>query len=199
MAENGPYTIRDLFAARKTSFLGFCEVEKDQGGIDLSVNISMPDGQRNARDLYARTVEELLEAFDSHEPAHMREELIDSLNFATGIIYLGGISESTEAHLISELESIFSVDQVIYKGSSYLTKSDIGQGANSFSSFLEKLRNRTWQHSVQHPYFMGEKELVKSLVKFWLFIAMHFQNYEEFSHYFMAKDAVLKFRLETKY
>lgn len=197
--ENGPYRVSDLLDARKSSFLGFCEVEKGQGGIDPVVDLSTPEGQRNARILFARTVEELTEARESKDQDHVLEELIDSLNFAASLIYLGGLSDWAERKLHNKLDRAVEEPKFSYKSTTHISESLLGQGVYCFVDFLSTLRNRSWQNSVQHPYFMGEDELIDALYQFWIFIIQRFDGWAHFSDFFMAKDAVLKFRLETKY
>lgn len=198
--ESGPYTPAQLLAERKASFLGFCEVEKGQGGIDPAVDLSMPEGQRNARVLFARCIEEVLEAIEADDEDHFYEELIDALNFGASILYLSGLSPEAEPRVTNALTAGLT-EKSIYKSDVGLTKSVtlVGFVAFVFGDFLPKLRNRSWQNSVQHPYFMGEDELTGCVINLWLIIAQRFKSYDHFAEFFMAKDRVLKFRLETKY
>ena len=63
----------------------------------------------------------------------------------------------------------------------------------------DALRNRSWMHNVQDPFFTGEP--LDELLLSWFPKALGrvFVSVHEFVSYYIAKDSVLQYRLQTLY
>lgn len=199
------YTARDLLQLRGDLFGAFCQRETHNGGIDPSHSLSIPKGQENVRVLFARTVEELLEARDSTERDHFLEELIDAINFGTAIVFLNHGSGVLLDQLADELQGLLEMKHypvpVPASGPIDLRVFDIRiiRILQAFSPLLEKLRNRAWQNGAQHPYFLGSRQIQIAIRALWAEVMACFDSPEDFIRMYLAKADVLKFRLETKY
>jgi len=201
---NSCYTIEEMLAARREAFLGFCAVEKDQGGIDPSKDLRTKDGQESARLLFARTIEELGESFESTDRDHQLEELIDALNFALGITWLSPNATKLNEDLAKRCAQYFNFTEPFYgqnKRENWDTHARwlISQTVVEYGPFLAKLRNRSWQQSTQSPYWLGDTELLEASHGLIHNICRAFDTWQHFSGFFMAKHEVLQFRLRTKY
>lgn len=203
--EIGDIGASDLLELRLKTFHGFCDVEMTNGGLDPSISVSTPRGQEQVRILFARTMEELMEAFDAIDPIHFQEELIDAVNFGTAMIFLNlnqqsdGVLQSLAAQLDIILMGMAEGHEPVDQYDRYFrhqTYFDIGA---SFSKMLESLRNRAWQNNSQHQYFQGHKAMVDTIITLWLEVIKYFPSHRDFILMYLAKDQVLQFRLKTKY
>lgn len=187
-----------LLERRRNTFLGYCETEKGRGGIDPDIPLNMPKGQEQVRVLFARCLEEILEALDSREIDHYKEELIDALNFGTSMLFF--FPKWRENENLVELAEILDQIPHMVSFSVNMPPSTLFMGvAKGYSRLLEKLRNRAWQKRTQQPYFTGETDMLAAIQNLWMIVAGEFDSWEEFCSFFLAKDEVLKFRLRTKY
>lgn len=192
----------DLLDLRQKIFLGFCQAEAAQGGIDPSISISLPKGQEAVRTLFARTMEELLEAYKSIDPVHFQEELIDAVNFGTSIAFLnlGQSGEVLRFMLGQRLDQVLvdSDDHVMLSPGKDMIPNFFAV-AEGFHDLLESLRNRAWQNGAQHSYFNGHKAIVETIVTLWSTVLLYFPSRDDFIRMYLAKAKVLEFRLSTKY
>lgn len=199
------YKAADLLRIRSEIFLAFCNRECQNGGIDPTQPLSIPKGQEHVRVLFARTVEELLEARESIERDHFLEELIDAINFGTSIAFLNHGSGTMIEQLAHELQTLLEmkhfpppptqegpVDPAFFD-------LQIIRILTGFSPLLEKLRNRAWQNGAQHPYFMGGRQIQIAIRCLWAEVIACFDSPEDFIRMYLAKADVLRFRLVTKY
>lgn len=197
------YDAQILLALRGDAFYQFCNRERENGGIDPFQSLSVPRGQENVRVLFARTVEELMEARDSQDPQHFLEELIDAINFGTAIIFLNHGNSLLVTQLANDLNALFHVAESQEK-KPLLPGDDefdtrVIRIIAAFSPLLEKLRNRAWQNGAQHPYFMGTRQLREAICTLWTEVINCFGSLHGFKKMYLAKHDVLMFRLETKY
>lgn len=223
LAELSPEAIKNLLIRRRSVYAGFAKIEEMHSNSQrVWVNLNGKQGQDYARALWARGIEEVLEATESKSRAHSLEELIDALNFILSIVIMSPeifvrIQEEPfkiigEMSLVERLHFWLSTrpyKEALYKGSSEeLGKffkprvDDAGfiRWLEEFSTkWLATLRNRSWQHSVQSAYFDGTNELLDLAGFFLLFVLQFFRDWEEFACYYIAKETVLTFRLETNY
>lgn len=189
-------TALEMLIRRRNSFNGFCEVENGQGGIDPKESLVTPAGQNYVRQLFARTMEELLESFDSRDEVHRREELVDALNFGSSMVFLNDSRMVAVGKYAAELEKRLNTAEY---GVDWDAKKLFLEVGLAFDPTLQLLRNRSWQSSTQHQYFLGENTLRESVLDLWVIIARQFESRAAFEHMFFAKDLVLQFRLRTNY
>ena len=200
-----PEVFLDLLKTRYETALGFCELEKVKGFIQLGTDLGSSKGQEMLRLLMFKTIEEVAEAIQAADEDHQKEELIDALNF---------LLEARLLEVTSIDDPLFSTDGVPrimytawitvheYPASNYFyipTKDDLGEIAYSLGLVGDRLRNRSWMHNPQDIYFTGRKALDSTLINVLLIIFQCFEDWTEFYQFFKAKDNVLRFRLRTKY
>ena len=192
-----------LLAERQQVYQGFAALEADQGFLKPEMSLVTKAGQDGLRLLWARAIEEVLEATDAHDRHHILEELIDALNYFLAMYVfdpkmdLAELAEQiqaqiwqiyrTEANLQTTTRALWTAKDVL--------DTALG-GANSV---LERLRNRSWQQSVQSSYFDGTNELQTYIVNVFYVIRLVFATNEEFFRYYWAKHEVLIFRLGSGY
>lgn len=189
----------DLLILRGHTFYGYCAIETQNGGIDPSISLSLPRGQDQVRLLFARTVEEVLEAYHADDLTHFLEELIDAINFATSLLFLVDFHREETHDQANQL-----LDRAL-TSARYGTLDRIHipemlmQTARAMHPLLESLRNRSWMNHSQHPYFQGHKDLLAAVYHVWINILPFFESQDHFKQFYVAKDRVLQFRLATKY
>lgn len=190
-----------VLSLRERTFKAFCATEKDKGGIDSSYPLFTTQGQNNVRQLFARMVEELFESDESESREHRLEELIDALNFGLSLVFLGDWLTVEQDHWQELLLSAMKVAPVKYlnENSEFSFPSQLYRLGLAFSPLLAKLRNRTWQNSSQHPYFSGNLELINAVAHLYGMVVCNFKDMEEFLAYYIAKDQVLQFRINSRY
>ena len=183
---------------RKLRFHGFCAIENENEGIvQPQVSLSTAKGQEAFRILSFRILEELAEALNSHDEDHYFEELADALNYLLSIPFLDHDVVSVDKivrilHLSALVEGAFKNDR--------LTAEDLGRITLTLGVQIgDKLRNRAWTATPQDFYFDGQTELLSGLQSIVKLIFASFIHFRSLAWYLIAKDKVLKFRLETNY
>lgn len=188
-----------LFSLRKQTFHDFCALEVSRGGIDPAYELYTTQGQNNARQLFARMMEEMFESDEADSEPHRLEELIDALNFGLAIVFLGDWYDD----LSFEAREIFLYNINLYARYPTLGSSTFPEQlyllGQKFSPFLARLRNRTWQHGAQQPYFGGNKELIEAMTTLVNVVRGEFSSTKKFLEYYIAKDKVLQYRIRSKY
>ena len=201
-------TLTELLDLRKKTFHGFCAVEVQQGGLDPLVPLTTPRGQESVRVLVMRTLEEVMEAYHSHEKTHYQEEWVDAVNFATSLLFLPHQNQAKAfldfIHLGASLQLEDEVGQ--YKPASWDSIRTIFNRQFVTDTLLmkahpllETLRNRAWQNQVQNPHFMGSTPLIHFVYEVWFYAIEANGGWDHFCQMYKAKDAVLQFRLSTNY
>lgn len=189
----------DLLILRGHTFYGYCHIETQNGGIDPSISLSLPRGQDQVRLLFARTVEEILEAYHSEERTHFLEELIDAINFATSLLFLVDFHrEEVQDQACSLLDHALEVAKYGTRDRLHIPEM-LMQTTRAMHPLLESLRNRSWMNHSQHPYFQGHRDLLDAVYMVWLNVLPFFESSDHFRQFYVAKDRVLQFRLATKY
>lgn len=193
-------TCLDLIRRRKKTFQGFALIEQERGIIPANVSLSNSRGQDVLRLLLYRSLEEVLEAFDSVDLDHYREEVIDAANYLLSSLLI-------EESLFTDDEmagAILSIARTHYAGNSIYPRFDLTTiGAYALAvageDVSDVLRNRAWMRRAQDPYFTGKQKLL-DVVKGALSILLSaFPTWSEFCQMYFAKDEVLQFRLRTNY
>ena len=214
-----------LLSLRLRSYRGFAQVEMEgnKGFLRPSADLATSLGQEMVRVLFARGMEELIEAMDAEDTDHVLEELIDSLNYFLAIPLLAAGTELGD----SQVTVLGYTAQVCYDafdslhvetgvGIPDLNAATSGKGIpevdvlspggivgllTSAGTMLEKLRNRGWQNSPQSLYFDGYPSIagfIRYLIRMYCGTAFK-GDWEHFAKFFIAKDKVLQFRLRSMY
>ena len=182
--------------ARDATFKGFAQREASQGFINPAVSVKTTHGQEMVRILAMRVLEELAEAHQSADDDHFFEELIDAFNYLLSL-HMFVKPEALEIYLahISKTSLGFK-----WKGETRPTLKyyDLGECVIALGNNLgDELRNRAWMLNTQNSYFDGDME--KILLPVYSLILGFFKDFQHFATFFMAKDAVLQFRLRSSY
>lgn len=191
--ERVPYDREDpdawnyLMDLREATFHGFAEREARKGLVSLPVSLNTAKGQDVVR-LYAfRALEEYNEALEASDYDHVLEELIDSFNYWTSIRFI-------EARPWPNKPS-----WPVHFGHVRPNLQDLGSMTARIASVMDLFRNRSWMENAQDMYFGGYGQLGQAIDYAVNLIASCFGSFDEFWHYFIAKDNVLQFRLRTNY
>lgn len=189
-----------LLSLRATTFQGFCEVEVTKGLLEFPTSLSLARGQDVVRMFTTRAIEELMEAFASTERTHYLEELIDCLNYLMGLLFLEGkLAPGMAENIARALHQASHETEYWGKSHDAVPSHTLWHITKSLARLLEKLRNRSWQHRAQDVVFTGYPELIDVVVRGVTCLLPYFNNWEEFFELFIAKDAVLQFRLRSYY
>lgn len=202
--EIGPMSRRDrvgdMITTRMAVFTRFGELEvTNRGRAQIFMPLWSKAGQDVARNFLMRSLEEVMEAADSLDPDHVKEELIDSLFYLISIWVMDPGLNPTE-DLPDFLTSVFNeIPSVSWGQGAKVTYHFSEEFLWAMSRFLETLRNRTWQRSVQQPYFNG-LDSFKILIWTWMreYLPL-FDSEDQFFAFCKAKHQVLIFRLDTNY
>ena len=193
VAANSIAAWRHFLERREVRFAAYLNVEGRRGFLKVPTSLTTSEGQEMVRILFARAIEELLEAREAQTPSHRREELIDSLNYFLSISLLEG--------------SIFpGVTEALWRGWAFnaveptLNQPPFDQFLSHVLSdifpFLDKLRNRAWQRNAQSLYFDGWSNLLAFYAGLSDGLKPFFGTWTSFAKFYIAKDEVLKFRLD---
>lgn len=180
----------EILHRRRKIYQGFLEVEAKKGYLRIAP-LDSAAGQENVRILLMRTLEELLESHHASASPHVLEELVDALNFFLGIHV--GVPEPAYAATAGVLQQAW-IARFDSTSLSFLNSVVL-----AFHPLLESLRNRSWQNQVQHSYFMGSPALFELTETLTAQLFGRFSSWEQFIDYYLRKEAVLQFRLETQY
>jgi hypothetical protein len=196
-----------ILALRYDTARGFAEIEEQRGFLTKGINLSTTHGQEQVRILFARGVEEYLEALDAKDPKHVREELIDAVNYWLCIAVQDVEFEYSRLSefLSVTLNPVFNTPEYSYDFTDGARQAMLWTGFKTIlfaaNPLLEKLRNRAWQNSAQSTYFDGRPQLY-TFTKIMLreIILKGFAgSWEDFIAYYIAKDNVLQFRIRSDY
>lgn len=199
-----PSSIAELISLRKVAFDAFAAREQKRGLITGITPLETSEGQDALRLYLMRFIEELYEAFDSHENGdvdfHTKEELIDAIN------YLWSAAIQVKAIDNVEFMDSFSTTISSYSGPSVSLSAKLSpwliQTLTSLVclQILPKLRNRSHMVNTQDAYFAHYAQFGHVLGLITLEIMLSgFGNWTDFYRMFMAKHDVLMFRIETGY
>ena len=182
---------QQLVDSRMATFQAFAVIEADKGFVSYPWDLRTPKGQDISRLLFWRCVEEYAEAISATSTEHVLEELIDSFNYISAALWAVDPNIAAEG-LLAVLNSIknFRQDPTGHR---------LGEIAYRLSNATELFRNRAWMHNAQSTYFDGMHIYCNAIFAVMIQIIEGFKDWDEFWRYFMAKDAVLQFRLHSHY
>jgi hypothetical protein len=189
----------ELFKLRIRTYQAFAEIEKGKGLLKPVMNLASTHGQEAVRILTQRGLEELAEAYDSIERDHFLEELIDAINYFWVLAIIEGKGNSPLDYIIGEMINDLNDHVHDWPGNSGLTTRHIGQAVVDLNPVFEKLRHRAWMVNPQNQYFDGYPEITSFLCKNLCLVMDQFKDWSEFVQFYIAKDNVLQFRIQTKY
>lgn len=156
--------------------------------------------------MLTRILEELLECNNARKEEHIFEEAIDFLNYSWSLPLL--FLDATDPEIRSENKAFGYFLEAVHRGFNHDMDGpknlDVVQRiiyvTNSMFPLMEKLRNRPWMYGQQSSYFDGWLELcllVQDCTKVCLDIFG--RDFETFIDYFIAKNLVLRYRLDSSY
>lgn len=183
-----PQAWDQLFRMRQTTFYGFCERERQQGFLNPPVSLALAHGQEMARILMFRTLEEFVEAMLATDPDHILEELIDALNYLWSLMCL----DPNVAWSEIEFQPVFLERHPV-------CVTELGELSLMLAATTELFRNRAWMEHAQDVYFGGGLQFKQAITACTHLILAHFNDWDEFWRYYVAKDRVLQFRLKSNY
>jgi len=198
LAEKSQKLWKELFALRKSTWEGFAAIEETKGVIKPTVSLSTPYGQEVLRILMFRVLEEAAESLMSEAEIHIKEELIDAMNYLMSIFLLDGDQGLKTAimHFIDITESLNTAEAWGKK----FNVETLGQITYYLGGILsDKLRNRAWMQHAQDFYFSSWGVFTETLTDVASLLMASFDSFEDFLKYFIAKDLVLQFRLRSNY
>ena len=183
--------LEKILSTRQKTCWDFWTVERANGAHANGLILTTKPGQEQARLFLMRGLEELAESFDSTDELHRQEELIDAFNFFFNITAMDEYHPDARQALALGMAdaSLSTRHQVI----------DFNVIMSYLHPFLEKLRNRAWQQSVQSIYWDGLGAAQVMLANIYRAILASIGGWEVFYPLFYAKDDVLQFRLRSNY
>lgn len=188
----------DFLTRRHDRFTAFCETEKKNGGLVAPhVSLSTVRGQEAFRILSFRIIEEVSESIDAEDVDHKIEEVTDALNYLFSIPFLDLRVVSVEAMVTLAVEKALAPQAF---RSTSLDYYDLG-----YISFLlgmkvgDFLRNRSWTENPQDVYFSGGHALLSAIGDIMSILFTQFKDVEQMKWFLIAKDEVLKFRIQSRY
>lgn len=191
--------LADLHTTRAHVFRGFGALEvSHQGRASIHLPLWSKSGQDVVRNFLMRSIEEILEAAESTERDHRLEELIDSFFYLWSLTILDP-SAFREVILLESLREYVETSGWGAKATEAVPWELPRSFTTRLSDFLTTLRNRTWQETIQQPYFAGHGQLELLIATWFHLYAPHFKTVEEFLVLCRAKHQVLIFRLESHY
>lgn len=190
-----------LMALRHQRFTMLTYIETNRRGfVRNQADISTTEGQEMLRILMQRTLEEAGESFESIDGVHRKEEVIDAVNFMWAGFLL-------DPHLFT----IRQVAQLLNRSITLAILShgwldapldyrDLGMLTYELTTRIgDYLRNRPWHQNAQDQYFAGRQAMIMVWMNTMKVLFKVFKSPEEFWAYFIAKDKVLEFRIQTQY
>ena len=191
-------TILDLLERRRRTFTGFAEIEKNQGFIQPTISLSTARGQDTERLLAFRVIEEAQESISAISTEHRSEEAIDAINYLVSLLLLdANVTPPDEA-----VNCVFKgiTEYFSFPHSRKLELIDLGSLSQWLAGDLaEVLRNRTWMHNAQDIYFSHANVIYEVIQQCLYILLAPFPDWDTFWKYYVAKDLVLQFRLDTGY
>lgn len=189
-------TVTAMLLMRKRTYTGFASLESEKGFLRPEANLATSRGQEMLRLLLMRFFEELTEAHESEDQVHVREELIDALNYLWTLAVLDPLCPvDWERVLVQELTGPEHIWGHEYPPAEY----EIGKLMLYATHLLSTLRNRPWQNAPQSLYFDGWEPLRDFVLVATRYTLEYFDSWEDAFTYFVAKNEVLEFRIRTKY
>lgn len=189
----------EMMEMRRKTFTAYLEIESSKGFIKAA-HLRTSQGQEILRLLGFRILEELCESAMAEADAHRKEELIDAFNYLYSITFIDEeipgvgweIDIFTESLILLEAQNHWNCTTPLEVEMGKITMSLCG-------SLADTLRNRAWMNHPQDLYWSGLPELERFFRDLTEIILCRFSSFNEFWSYFVAKNGVLRFRLESNY
>lgn len=191
-----------MIELRDATFTGFAALEVEKGFVKPSVNFSTSHGQEMFKIMLFRVIEECAESIQGNDETHRKEEAIDALNYLLSAIMLDRdlFPVDTIAGYLFEAAYKTFVSYPHFMLNRPLEISDLGLISYKIGAELaDTFRNRAWMSNPQAIYFEGMDTVEKTFNLICVRLMQCFSTWQEFQMYYLAKDAVLQFRLKTKY
>lgn len=210
-------TFRSMVTRRRKTLQGFMNLEAQKGIAKYGMSISSSAGQDVARLFMFRTLEELVESYDSDETDHRLEELIDALNYLWSIALFDTSLIKTEdfgdvLYNICARFWNYQADEVLFTDPGpggrtpeqhalfrYTPQEIILHATLTLGMVTTTFRNRSWMNNAQDVYFTGRQSLIEAVKTITLMTLGQFESFDQFARFWIAKDNVLQFRLRTAY
>ncbi len=176
-----------ILALRRETFMGFLKIEESHGVTHnpRPLAIFTRKGQEEVRGLLFRSLEEFWESADSNTPEHEKEELIDAINYLMATCFY--LPENYPKELLKVLPGKRPL----------VTLPALPSVLDILMRTLEvSFRARPWQETLQSEF--KTHEYYGMLLAFLGYIVSRFTQ-REFLEYFIAKNAVLEFRIRSHY
>jgi hypothetical protein len=190
---------------RARSYRGFASIEKNKGLLQPEVSLNTPHGQEMLRMLMFRTIEECVESINSRDRDHELEEVIDAYNYLWAMLIIDPV-RFKPLELATMLHKTFidpsSTTNMTWSGhpGGALDTRDVGEIAEWLAGDVgEVLRNRAWMQNAQDNYFAGIDVLRIAICRVTYRLYRVFPSWTSFAAMYIAKDAVLQFRLRSNY
>ncbi len=201
-----PETFMLFLEMRQAAYRGFASIEQDKGLLQPTASLNTPKGQEMIRMLMFRTIEECVESLMSEDPEHRLEELADAYNYLWSILILDpdrlNIAETGIMLHKAFTDPVAATNLTWQPGQvgKSLETHDIGEIATWLAGDVgDVLRNRAWMQNPQDMYFAGLQVLRLSICRVSYRMYQAFPTWADFARMYIAKDAVLQFRLRSKY
>jgi len=154
-----------------------------------SQNISTSSGQKLIKDFLWRTTEEICEAYEAKDtPAHLKEELIDAIHF----IVEGAIISDIGPNDLAEIKDILLTEPEDFDADFFYPIYKMGLVGNT-------LKNKTWKQTQVKTDKAKFKVLYKEAWVELIRLCKCFMTTEEIGEYYLKKNAVNNFRIESEY
>jgi len=184
-----------LWDLRDKTWKGFAAIEEHKGIVKPRISLSTTHGQEVTRVILFRILEEGAESLLAEDRHHHLEELIDAINYLMSMFLV-----DDERKNWWELNVIMNTATEQVSWDEEFNLESLGNCSLLLGGVLsDKLRNRAWMHNSQDFYFSGRKIFNSVLGQVFGELVSPFKHFEEFVTYFIAKDKVLQFRLESNY
>lgn len=199
-------TLQIFLEMRRRTFKGFAEIEEHKGLITPRANFNTPHGQEVLRMLMFRVIEECVESMNSKSRPHILEEAIDAYNYLWSILVVDEGRLGNDLQVATMLYETFvdpaAATSLTWAESHipFLSHADVGCVAAWLAGDVgDLMRNRAWMNNAQDVYFTGNRVLALAICRVSFCLYRLFSDWQEFAAYYIAKDAVLQFRLRTNY
>lgn len=192
------YSFAKLLAMRMVTYQAFAGIEAQKSFLKPELSLAQAVGQDAIRVLFQRFLEEMTESRDAKTYPHQAEEGIDAINFLWSMLIIDPQAPIGEIFLEDLVRAWENSESGHYQGCSFSVE-DLGIVVADFYPTFNKLRNRSWMSNPQSLYFDGWGELSQSVEFASQVIFGLYEDWDQFLQYYLAKDEVLHFRLESKY
>jgi len=199
-----PQVLHHMLCVRQIRFRGFANVENGRGFIKPEASINTSSGQEMLRLLMFRVIEECSESYMADDPAHIKEEAIDAINYLWAIPILDEsrwplteLADKLYRVFLSPVQATRLTWPPVTPG---LTLYDLANVSLWLGGDVgDLLRNRAWMQNAQDVFFAGQTRLDLSIARVTISLYRLFSGWDEFARFYYAKDAVLDFRLRSHY